>query len=733
MNRLSSYRSIPQVCVSMALLYLAALPAPASSQKPAAAPRPASASSLALSPKEAAAQKQMLDADKRLDRPISLDVISVPLNEVLQQVSLKPKDSKEKADPNQLVLTSSHKCEDLKLQIRLKQRPLRVLMTALAEMLPGKWTRTDDGYMLAMTDKAVLARAEWWRLFLGEREKALAAQRQIILAAMETKARRRQADDPDPEHSDRAIDEEMANQHDFFYSLPEALKQQIAATLDDSGLYDVQHMQYGGGGEPFGTVGWLSQMSPETQDKFKTAMQDNITNHLASAPPQYQKYAQQAQQGLAALDTSKVYFLFMNGGVDVFAIPYNGPPSLRMPLLLGVPMTVEQVPLMLDETQLADIVYGGALTGAHWKQRANMLRQKGEPLMPEEKRLMYEVYGMGDAAPPEWKQLAAYQRGRVWPNLLPKLPPDDSLLREIVISRAAQTDWLGEQGKMEYVSDYYSHGGYSMPPEQRKLPVKRPLATELDEMAAKRDVSWKQTADGVYLIRSNRWYRDDGLEVPQPLLRRWFALLLQARQQEISAQATTAPVPQTLEEKADVIKQTWDWAAEASSALTPWQIHNGLSLFQPEERGLAPQNDSTVVKLNEKYKHRGPMRGETGPANIDPYILTIRRPPLAGMADLLNLHSHTVHLYANLDDAGRTSLLAGHLPVFALNTAQLTEAVSLVPLLPQALQNFSPDVVSLGLVSLWDPTSHIFFGNSGAVHLQVVTPQSDAPEAAAPP
>ena len=70
-------------------------------------------------------------------------------------------------------------------------------------------------------------------------------------------------------------------------------------------------------------------------------------------------------------------------------------------------------------------------------------------------------------------------------------------VEQLQISRAARTDWLGEQGHMEYVSDYYSHGGYAMPAEQKKLPVKRPLATELNEIAARHDVSWTKDADGI--------------------------------------------------------------------------------------------------------------------------------------------------------------------------------------------------------------------------------------------
>ena len=513
------------LCLWAALLPLPSLaqksaaPKPAA-PKPAASP-PASEASLGLSPQEALAQKQMLAGDKRLDRLVSLDVISVPLDEVLQKESVngsadaKPStDAKlgtdTKPDPDKLALTASHNCEALKLQIRLNHRPLRTLMTALAEMLPGAWTRTKEGYNLSLTDKAIIARAEWWRLFLGEREKALAAQRQAVLDAMGTKARRRQLDDPEPEPSDHAVEEEMANQHDFFYTLPQALKEQIAANMEETAFYEVAHVRYSSGGEQYGTVAWLSQMPPQTQEMFKTGMQDYITNHLAGAA--FQKYAAQAQNGLAAFDPSKVYFFFHNGGIAVDARPFNGPPLLNTLLELQLPpyLRLSQSLLMLDQSRLADFVYGGSLAGPHWKQLANTFLAKGDAASDIQKEMIYQVYGMGDAAPLAWKQLADYQRGRVWPNTLPALPREQGHPFQTVISRAAQTDWLGEQGHMEYVSDYYSHGGSTMPPEQRKQPLRRPLATELDEMAAKHDISWKRTADSLVLIRNNRWYRDDG-------------------------------------------------------------------------------------------------------------------------------------------------------------------------------------------------------------------------------
>ena len=715
-------------------LLLAALPAAAFAQKPAAPPPAASFPAPAAPP--APSQQAMLAGDSRLDRPVSLDLISVPLGEVLQKESLD-KSTDKMEDGHRFLLTAAPDCADLKTQIRLDNRPLRTLMTALAQMVPGVWTRTPHGYQLSMTRQAATARSEWWSLFLGEREKALAAQRQAVRAAMQTKARRRQADDPETEPSDHAVEEEVANQHDFFHTLPPALKEQIAANMDETAFYDVAGLGFGSGGEQFGTVGWLSQMPPETQEKFKAAMQDFITNHLAPMPPALQKYATQAQRDLAAFDPSRVYFLFQNHGLGVMATPFNGPPSASAILDLSVPRTESFPALTLDQTEMADEVYGGKLTGSGWKKQANDLRKKGDAAPPEWKFIMYLVYGMGDAAPPEWKQLAAYRRSRVWPNTLPTLPPRAHDDRSPMVSRAAQTDWLGAQGHMEYVCDYYcdylTNGSYEMPDAQRKLPVRRPLAKELDEIAARHDVSWTENADGVYLVRNNRWYRDDGLEVPQPLLRRWFGLLLQARRQE-AAQAETlqaaAPsaqpiTPQSPEERTAVMRQTWDWAAEAFSALTPWQFYNGLALFQPEERDLAAQNDASEKRGEGLKGYHSPGSGSSGYSIIS---FGGQSPPFSRPISALKGLPHTVQLYAGLDDAQRTALLEGRLPASALSPSQLAQAVSLQPLLPQALQSSPAASVFLGLLSRGRTPSRVAFGDFLWMRLETATPAMSAPQ-----
>ncbi len=729
-------------------LLLAALPSAALAQKPVAkTPTPTPPASFpATAGPPAPSQKAMLAGDSRLDRPVSLDLISVPLGEVLQQESLD-KSTNTLEDEHRFLLTAAPDCADLKTQIRLNGRPLRVLMTALAQMVPGVWTRTPHGYQLSMTREATTARSEWWSLFLGERAKALAAQHRAVLAAMQTKAKRRQIGDPEPEASDHAVEEEVANQHDFFHTLPPALKEQIAATMDETPFYKVGELSYDNGREQFGTVGWLSQMPPETQERFKGTMQDYITNHLAPAPPALQKYATQARQDLAAFDPSRVYFLFQNYGFGVMATPFNTPPSASPLPDMHIPRTEKYPALSLNQKELADEVYGGTLTGPGWKKQADDLRKKGDAAPEEWKFIMYMVYGMGDAAPEEWKQLAAYQRSRVWPNTLPKIPPRAHDDESPMISRAARTDWLGERGHMEYVCDYYSdyisNGSYAMPAEQKKLPVTRPLATELNEIAARHDVSWSKSEDGVYLVRNNRWYRDDGLEAPQPLLRRWFALLLQTRRQDAARaeklQAAAPPVapsapqpalptwPQSPEERTATMKQTWDWAAEVFGALTPWQIYNGLAMFQPEERDLAAQNDASEKRREELKRYIPPSIGSGGWGIIS---FNTQRPPFNGAVGTLTGLPHTVQLYASLDDAQRTALLEGRLPVSALSPSQLAQAISLQPLLPQAMQQFPPPSVFLGLLSGARRPYRVVFGDFPWMRLEVSTPPTPAPQSA---
>ena len=64
---------------------------------------------------------------------------------------------------------------------------------------------------------------------------------------------------------------------------------------------------------------------------------------------------------------------------------------------------------------------------------------------------------------------------------------------------------------------------------------------------------------------------------------------------------------------------------------------------------------------------------------------------------------HTARLYGSLDDKGRTAFLEGRLSASSLNASQRTQAASLQPLLPQAMQGFPADSVLLRLLNQRPP------------------------------
>jgi len=117
-----------------------------------------------------------LAADTRPDRKVTLDEIGISLNDLLRKASVP-------GTP----LNCAADCAETKLQVRLKDRPLRSVMAALAQITPGTWKREGKGYCLYADPKAIAYEDNWWKLYAQERERALAALRAEILAEMQRK------------------------------------------------------------------------------------------------------------------------------------------------------------------------------------------------------------------------------------------------------------------------------------------------------------------------------------------------------------------------------------------------------------------------------------------------------------------------------------------------------------------------------------------------------------------
>ncbi|HLJ54895.1 MAG TPA: hypothetical protein VKT77_07615 [Chthonomonadaceae bacterium] len=116
-----------------------------------------------------------IEADPRLEVPVTLDATGIQLDELL---------SKYKTE--KLILTADRSCAAQKLQVHLKQSSLRALMRSLADLLPGVWTERKDssGYDISLEAAAAKRRQEWRRLFESEHEASLQSYRNYILTQM---------------------------------------------------------------------------------------------------------------------------------------------------------------------------------------------------------------------------------------------------------------------------------------------------------------------------------------------------------------------------------------------------------------------------------------------------------------------------------------------------------------------------------------------------------------------
>lgn len=567
---------------------------------------------------ESVASDQSLSEDAGLNRPISLEELGVPLSELLQGVS----GSASEGGPR---LTCGSSCADLKLQIRLKQRPLRALMKALAEMLPGTWHHDGKNYRLEMDSKAVGRRDRWWQLFLGERERALEAQRALVLARM------RSQPPVSTTFDSSEIKNQSRNDQKLFRDLPASLQEQIASQMDDTSFYETGLISYQG--------------DPDTPGTVVVRLTDMPTELQQSVKEEGLRYRSSVDN---VADINNAFVTFCNGGIAV------------------------QANLVFPDNTIHSTMVASLVVNPFDPSSPNPF---GPVLTPNHDQLPGTVRRLGKDTPWQWKALAEYQESRAWPND----PPSRKRPYSIPPPRRAEVlEWLGDKANLEFVADYYSRQGQPFYTRPQQRPLSGSLKQELDWRAAEQDMSWKRRDDGVYLFRDNRWYRDDRLEVPASLLRRWFAWHDALLESLVAAGRgiQTAPLVPVRRPVADPNPSAFDpfhlspersraiadWQAEVVTELTPWQIMNGLQWAVPEtpaRPGEAPPRKSNTLTQAPLLPRPGP------PFEFDGEII------MKGYKPLL--------FYAGLDGVSRSALCEGRLSYAALNPLQQAQAVYLKP------------------------------------------------------
>jgi hypothetical protein len=529
-----------------------------------------------------------LDKDVRLARTTPIRVTSVTLRDLFRHLS-----------GSRLILVAGRSCADQRVQIQLKNRPLRTLMRALAEMLPATWSPLPDGsgYRLEMTDSAIQRRRRWWQLYEGEWENTRRALRELVLKQMRTAP---QAPDPkmvEAQHADMALQLQDMTLIRMFNELPASLQEQIADQPIDFALYS--------GHSTHGVIEGAVAV-PLTQ------LPDSVRNVVASSQARLM-----AERGLSEWELT---VLFCNMGTDV------------------------RVCVLLPNDEINDTRIHTAMPPA---PRPDFL-----PL--EHPWIVDRVRKLGSAASPTWKALAAFQASRIWPN-------EKVHLNGVVIPPPARVEELaaiGATGDMEYVADCYSRVTSPLSEGARSILGAMPGKQALDRIAEEQDCSWKQNSDNVYLMRNNRWYRDDNLQVSDAAIARGLALV-----QKIYEFAQIRPRPKAPPKT--LLRERMEAYGELAQMLTPWQVIHGLAYAPVEED---PSAMKTAV----------PAGGQSTQVPLTHPESRIRY-PLVNLAAELMKEWRLAGFYGSLTPQERDALWDGKLPFQALNPAQQSAAPYLLP------------------------------------------------------
>jgi hypothetical protein len=527
------------------------------------------------------APRESLQQDTRLQRTMTLNEIGISLAQLARQLSSKS-----------LSLRVAKDCEDQKVQIHLKERPLYVLFDALSELLKGYWEPLTDnrGYEFRLKSDTKRYRDTWWDVYLRERDRARVEVSRNLLKAMRAEATKATG-----EHGEE-LPEDLKNRleegHRLVNMLPLQIQQRLADWLDERPYYSIDTLSYGGqGAEEASLVVPLDEMPYPLQETI------------------------QRIAGKEGAVTPAVKALYLNGGTGIIISILDE----KGKILASPVFNLFQIPVSVCL------------------------------LHPNHMRLTQEVRRLGKQAPAAWQQLARYHTTPVWKNNLSAPTPEDSASP----FRADVLEWLHQSGNVEIVADYYFRPGLRMSKERKNVRLWRTVEEEMNRLAATQDLSWKRRRDSVYLVRNNRWYRDDRCDVSVDLALKWI--------EELSAltfgkmqlhHRTTEPLWTQL-------KRRLDAQAEVVQTLTPWQICNGFKFI------------TYTPRLEEKFAQA------TG--KKDPDVQEVLRRvqdqelrshfedcPFTLLSDQIMQQWSLLRFYAALSEIQRVQLLQGQLPWLSL-------------------------------------------------------------------
>ncbi len=481
------------------------------------------------------------------------------------------------ADKTRVPLSARADLRHQRLHLRVTDKRAVHLLTNIADLLGAEWLANADGYVLARTEENRRYQDTWWKLYGNEVYKTMVQAGRILTEDMG-------AVDPDafplsldliPADQKQPHENGLANIR-FWYHLPAETKAALAKSLSFGIIYPRLPRSLGDGAEG----GYILPFAP-LPAKCKEAVY--VTSEQLPMP-------------------------FDRNTVDSLLVTAEGF-GFGTTLILKDGTTSGSMINFDSRRPLAIPAFG--------------VDHREIPAILERKK--------GSSPPSVWQKLIAYQKATVWQN---DLPPHD--IPAWVTPRLSDVlEQMADKTGTDFIADDYALPQRPLSDKEKADEWKEPLEQKLNALAAQHDASWRKT-DNIVCFRNNRWYRDDNLEAPQPVL---------DRLAKISVDAETN-MPADMPEDLRGIYHRLECAAFAVTNLTVWQIPNGLYFYVDGNK--VPAWDKQTLKSLQASDCQ----------------------PFPDIAALAFQYRKTCAFYASLSREQRIVVLTGSVPMTALSPVQ---------------------------------------------------------------
>lgn len=539
-----------------------------------------------------AGKEQILNVDKRLDRTITINAKGIELNVLLRRLSNE-----------EISITASKECGLQKLHISIKNRPIRKIMNDLAELLPGTWDKDAKGYTLYRNLKRIKQRDDWWEQFLTLRKKYIEAHKdRVVHALKDGKLPHDFEFRPTTVAGER---ETLRNMYAMVAEFPDGQLREIANSLNELPFYSSERRIFSTRDIEGAACFPYSSLKEDYRNLIATLVNSkaNASGAVPSLNGAYIYFT-------VGLNTVFGGIIFKDGSIlpSIFSKNISTPLGELEPFLFATSLNHAWLPSSIAR-------------------------------FPAEKQK-------------EWAKMLIAQQTAFWENPIKVDPPSQPFPRFLNPIRTDVIEWLADKGNMEFIADYYTTPGVPLKQEEKDRKLEDTLPNELAKQAALHDFSWKGQ-DGLYLIRSNRWYRNDRIEIPNEtiimLLRSSF---VNSNNQKIETR----------------LKNFLDSQAALVSNLSLYQLFDSL-----------PHIDFVLFEDQIKPSQTtAPSNKITPPSPRFPYRLAIQ---------LIQPHYHLLRWYAKLSAEKRNSLIADKLAYHTLTPEQKELALFLAPTLRASLSS----------------------------------------------